>query len=99
MAKFKFEEAIERLEEIVRQLEEGSLGLDESLKLFDEGIRLTQLCTKKLEESERKIQILLKNEQGEKSLQPYQIDEEEEELELLAEAAEETALKKEESLE
>jgi len=71
MAKIKFEEALERLEQIVCQLEDGSLGLDESLKIFDEGIKLTQACTKKLEESEKRIQILLKNEQGEKSLQPF----------------------------
>lgn len=97
MAKFKFEEALERLEQIVYQLEEGSLGLDESLKIFDEGIRLTQACTKKLEESERRIQILLSNGQGEKSLQPFMIGEEDSAL--LAEAAEETDSKNEESLE
>ena len=73
MAKMKFEEALERLEQIVCQLEDGSLGLDESLKIFDEGIKLTQACTKKLEESEKRIQILLKNETGEKSLQPFMI--------------------------
>ena len=71
MAKMKFEEALERLEQIVCQLEDGSLGLDESMKIFDEGIKLTQACTKKLEESEKRIQILLKNERGEKSLHPF----------------------------
>jgi exodeoxyribonuclease VII small subunit len=76
MAKFKFEDALERLEQIVCQLENGSLGLDESLRIFDEGIRLTHLCTKKLEESEKRIQILLKNDQGEKSLQPFLMGEE-----------------------
>jgi len=76
MTKLKFEEALERLEQIVCQLEEGSLGLDESLKIFDEGIKLTQLCTKKLEESEKKIQILMKNERGERSIQPFEIGEE-----------------------
>ncbi|MEW5801543.1 MAG: exodeoxyribonuclease VII small subunit [bacterium] len=98
MAKFKFEEALERLEQIVRQLEEGSLGLDESLKIFDEGIKLTQACTKKLEESERKIQILLRNEQGEQSLQPFVIGDDDGSVSSVDEA-EETALKNEESFE
>lgn len=90
----KFEEALERLEQIVSQLEEGSLGLDESLKIFDEGIKLTHLCTKKLEESEKKIQILMKNGQGEKSLQPFVIPGEESPV-----LAKETASKNERSLE
>jgi exodeoxyribonuclease VII small subunit len=99
MAKFTFEQALERLEQIVCQLENGSLGLDDSLKIFDEGIRLTQLCTKKLEESEKRIQILLKNGQGEKSLQPFTIGEEEDGSVCSADRAEETASKNEESLE
>ena len=94
MTKLKFEEALERLEQIVCQLEEGSLGLDESLKIFDEGIKLTQLCTKKLEESEKKIQILMKNERGERSIQPFEIGEEESGL-----LAEEIDAKNEESFE
>jgi exodeoxyribonuclease VII small subunit len=104
MAKIKFEEALERLEQIVCQLEDGSLDLDESLKIFDEGIKLTQACTKKLEESEKKIQILLKNEQGEKSLQPFMIGDDDsmpssDGNEETASAAKETASKNDDSLE
>ena len=93
MPEMKFEEALDRLEQIVGQLEEGSLGLDESLKIFEEGIKLTHICTKKLTKSEKKIQILMKNEQGTKSLQPFEDEEEQSES-----AAEDTESKNEESL-
>jgi len=62
MAVRKFEVSLEKLEDIVKKLEEGDLALDESLKIFEEGIKLSRLCTKQLEEAERKIEILLKSE-------------------------------------
>lgn len=93
MPEIKFEEALERLEQIVHQLEEGSLGLDDSLKIFEEGIKLTHICTKKLAKSEKKIQVLMKNEKGEKSLQPFDVEEEQ-----LPSQAEDTESKNEESL-
>lgn len=77
MVEMKFEEALGRLEQIVRQLEEGSLGLDDSLKIFEEGIKLTHLCTQKLSLSEKKIQILMQNEYGEKSLHSFETDDQE----------------------
>ena len=76
MPEMKFEDALNRLEQIVHQLEEESLDLDDSLKIFEEGIKLTHLCTKKLTKSEKKIQILMKTEQGKKSLQPFETGEE-----------------------
>jgi len=62
MAVKKFEESLKRLEDIVVKLEEGDLALEESLKLFEEGIKTSRLCTKQLEEAERKVEILLKGE-------------------------------------
>jgi len=62
MAVKKFEESLKRLEDIVAKLEEGDLALEESLKLFEEGIKTSRLCTKQLEEAERKVEILLKGE-------------------------------------
>jgi exodeoxyribonuclease VII small subunit len=64
MAKDKFEDSIERLEEIVRKMEAGDLSLDESLKAFEEGIKLSRQCAKKLDEAERRVDILLKQEDG-----------------------------------
>lgn len=63
--KGKFEEALNKLEKIVSKLEAGDISLEESLKLFEEGIRLSRFCNQKLEEAEKKIEILLKNKEGE----------------------------------
>ena len=71
MAVKKFDESLKKLENIVAQLEEGDLALEESLKLFEEGIKLSRLCTKQLEEAERKVEILLKNEEGEITTKPF----------------------------
>jgi len=64
MAEEKFEEALSRLEGIVSQLEGGDLDLEESLRLFEEGIRLSYFCGQKLDEAEKKIEILLKDREG-----------------------------------
>jgi exodeoxyribonuclease VII small subunit len=77
MAKETFEEALKKLEEIVTQLEQGDLSLDESLKLFEEGIRLSRRCTKKLDEAEKKVEILLKDSGGRQSTQTFEPEERE----------------------
>jgi exodeoxyribonuclease VII small subunit len=70
MAKEKFEEALEKLEEIVKRMEEGDLSLEESLKAFEEGIKLSRLCAKKLDEADRRVEILLRQE-GELATKPF----------------------------
>lgn len=60
MAKPTFEEALARLEEITNTLEDGELSLEASLKIFEEGIRLAEFCSKKLDEAQQKVDILLK---------------------------------------
>ena len=79
MAVKKFEDSLKRLEDIVQKLEEGELALDESLKLFEEGIKLSRLCTKQLEEAERKVEILLKGEGESFDTTPFVTKEEKEE--------------------
>lgn len=64
MAKQTFESAMKRLESIVRELESGDLALDEALKKFQEGVKLSKLCSNKLDETEKKVSILLKDEEG-----------------------------------
>jgi exodeoxyribonuclease VII small subunit len=59
MGELNFETALAKLEQIVRELEAGELSLEESLKLFESGVSLARLCSKKLDEAEGKIQILL----------------------------------------
>ena len=64
-----FEEAFKRLEKIVGNLESGDLSLEESIKLFEEGIGLTEACKTRLDDAEKKIQLLLKNSDGKLSLE------------------------------
>jgi exodeoxyribonuclease VII small subunit len=64
MPKEKFEDALNKLEKIVSKLEEGDIPLEESLKLFEEGIRLSRFCNQKLDEAEKKVEILLKGKDG-----------------------------------
>jgi len=59
-----FESSLTELERIVEQLEEGDLSLEDSLKLFEQGIKLSRDCQKRLDEAERKIEVLLKNSDG-----------------------------------
>jgi exodeoxyribonuclease VII small subunit len=58
--KLSFEEAINELEKIAHDLEEGTLNLDDSIASFERGTELKKFCREKLEEAERKIEILQK---------------------------------------
>lgn len=62
--KLTFEEAMKKLEAIVRQLEDGSDSLEKSLELFEEGVKLTKFCNDKLDEAERKIEVLVRKGSG-----------------------------------
>jgi exodeoxyribonuclease VII small subunit len=56
----KFEESLKRLEQIVEEMEGCELDLDKSLSMFEEGIKLVHFCSSKLEETKKKIEILVK---------------------------------------
>ncbi len=58
-----FEAAIAELETIVKKLEEGDLPLERSLELYERGVQLSRFCHARLEEAERRIEVL--NERGE----------------------------------
>jgi exodeoxyribonuclease VII small subunit len=57
-----FEAAIAELESIVKKLEEGDLPLETSLQLYERGVQLSRFCHSRLEEAERRIEVL--NERG-----------------------------------
>lgn len=59
-----FEQAMERLDTIVTELENGDVPLEAAIELFQEGMKLSQLCGNKLEQVERKIEVLIETEQG-----------------------------------
>ena len=59
-----FESSLEALEEIVGKLERGDRPLEESLELFEQGIRLSRECQERLSQAERRIVVLLRDQQG-----------------------------------
>lgn len=63
-----FESSLQELETIVRQLENGDLPLEESLKLFEKGVQLSRECRERLDQAERRIEILMKDADGNASL-------------------------------
>ncbi len=67
-----FEDALARLEGIVEKLEKGELALEKALKLFEEGIKISRFCNTKLDEAERKVEILLKDEKGDVTEETFQ---------------------------
>lgn len=74
MAVEKFETCLKKLEELVRRLEDGSLSLDESLKAFEEGVKHAAFCSAKLDEAERRVEILLKRKDGTFERQPFETE-------------------------
>ncbi len=73
MTKATFESALKQLEEIVQDLESQDYPIEEALKKFEEGLALSKFCSKKLDETERKIGILLKDKDG--ALETKAVDE------------------------
>lgn len=63
-----FEKALSRLEEILEKMNSGTTTLDESLALFEEADKLITNCNKRLNDAERKVEILIKNRNGDLSL-------------------------------
>jgi len=71
-----FESSLIELEEIVTQLEAGDLPLERSLELFERGIGLARECQKRLDEAERKVELLMRGEDGALSTLPFEDHEE-----------------------
>ncbi len=59
-----FEELMVKLEDITNKLENEKLSLDESVKLFEEGMQISKECNNKLEDAEKKITILINQNNG-----------------------------------
>ncbi len=62
--KLNFEKAMQELEKIVQELEKGDLSLEKALKKFEEGVKLSRYCSRQLEQTEKKISLLLEDAQG-----------------------------------
>lgn len=76
-----FENSLKELEKIVRRLEEGDSSLEESLKLFEDGVKLSRECQERLNQAERRIEVLLKDENGNPFLQSIEAEDLREERE------------------
>ena len=81
MSEIKFEKAMTRLENIIEELERGDLDIDKSLEIFEEGIKMSRLCSKKLNEAEAKIEKLSKGKKGDLITELFPIDDKNEEQE------------------
>ncbi len=68
----KFETALEELEQVVEQLESGDLSLEDSLAAFEKGVGLVKLCNQKLTEVEKKVELLVKDKEGNLQLKPFE---------------------------
>ena len=66
-----FESSLEELERIVRQLEQGELTLEKSLELFEQGVSLSRECQERLNQAERRIEILMRDNQGRAAVRPF----------------------------
>jgi exodeoxyribonuclease VII small subunit len=71
----KFEEGLRKLEDIVSTLDEGQIPLDDALRLFKEGIGLTKELSKTLDDMERKVEILVRKDDGSIEKKPFLQDE------------------------
>ena len=76
MGEIRFEKAIQRLEKIVDDLEKGEMDIDKSLEIFEEGIKMSRVCSKKLNEAEAKIEKLTKDQKGELITELFPVEEE-----------------------
>jgi exodeoxyribonuclease VII small subunit len=66
-----FESSLEELERIVRELEQGELPLEKSLELFEQGVKLSRECQDRLNQAERKIEVLMRDNQGRSVVKPF----------------------------
>jgi exodeoxyribonuclease VII small subunit len=68
----KFESALEDLEQVVEQLESGELSLEDSLAAFEKGVGLVKFCNQKLNDVEKKIELLVKDKEGKLQLKAFE---------------------------
>ena len=68
----EFEAALKKLEAIVENLETGELSLEQALKQYEEGVRMADLCSKRLTEAEKKVEVLVKTGAGKLKAAPFE---------------------------
>jgi exodeoxyribonuclease VII small subunit len=68
----QFENALKKLQDIVEKLEKGDLPLEAAMEYFSEGMRLAQVCHKKLEEADKKVRMLVRDQDGGWTAAPFE---------------------------
>ena len=74
MAKKTIEQAMKQLEQIVQDLESGDMPLEKAIKTFEEGVQLSKFCSQKLDETEKRITVLIQNSDGKIAEVPFSDD-------------------------
>lgn len=69
-----FEENLNELEKIATELEKGELSLEDAISKFETGMNLSKECTKKLDLAEKRINILVQNENGEMTEEKFEVE-------------------------
>ena len=69
-----FEMALKKLETIVENLENGEISLEEALKAYEEGVKMAELCSKRLSEAERRVEVLMKTSGGKLKAAPFETE-------------------------
>lgn len=72
-ASLTFDAAIQRLEAVVAEMESAELPLEQLIEKYEEGVRLLRLCNEKLNEAQRKIEILRKKADGSLEAEPFEV--------------------------
>ena len=71
-----FETALKKLESLVESLEAGDMSLEEALKAYEEGVKMADICSKRLSEAERRVEVLVKTNAGKFKTTPFEGGEE-----------------------
>jgi exodeoxyribonuclease VII small subunit len=71
MSKQTFEKAMKKLEQIVQELESGDLSLERAIKKFEEGVQLSKFCSGKLDETEKRVTLLMQDAEGNVLEKPF----------------------------
>jgi len=71
MTKQPFEKALKKLEQIVQELESGDLPLEKAIDKFEEGVQLSKFCSNILDETEKRITILMQDAEGNVFEKPF----------------------------
>ena len=70
----KFEDELKELEDTVARIDSGELSLEDSIKAFEQGVALVRSLNQKLDEVEKKIEVLVRDSQGELRTTPYRVE-------------------------